>query len=195
MIVSLGLFDAHPRFLRHTGIGPRRPRSQMPAVASPDLAVENPYWQHFCGEVYLQTELPMDPSSLTRWRKRIGEEGVETLLAATIEAARKGGVARASSAERVIVDSTVMPKAIAHPADSRPLERSRAHLVKAAAADNGIVLRQNYNLYALHAPEVECISKCGARSPYEFGVKVSIATKAWWSACAACQATPTTATP
>lgn len=26
-------------------------------------------------------ELPIDPSSLTRWRKRIGEEGVELLLA------------------------------------------------------------------------------------------------------------------
>ena len=30
--------------------------------------------------------------------------------------------------------------------------------------------------YALHAPEVECISKGKARTPYEFGVKVSIAT-------------------
>ena len=31
-------------------------------------------------------------------------------------------------------------------------------------------------LYALHAPEVECISKGKARNPYEFGVKVSITT-------------------
>ena len=23
--------------------------------------VENPYWQYFCGEVYLQTEAPIDP--------------------------------------------------------------------------------------------------------------------------------------
>ena len=30
-------------------------------------------------------------------------------------------------------------------------------------------------LYALHAPEVECIGKGKARKPYEFGVKVSIA--------------------
>lgn len=35
--------------------------------------VENPYWQRFCGEVYLQIEAPLDASSLTRWRKRIGE--------------------------------------------------------------------------------------------------------------------------
>ena len=51
--------------------------------------IENPYWQYFCGELYLQTEAPIDPSSLTRWRKRIGEEGVETLLMVTIEAARR----------------------------------------------------------------------------------------------------------
>ncbi len=31
-------------------------------------------------------------------------------------------------------------------------------------------------LYALHAPEVECISKGKARNPYEFGVKVTLAT-------------------
>ena len=30
-------------------------------------------------------------------------------------------------------------------------------------------------VYALHAPEVECISKGKARKPYEFGVKVSLA--------------------
>ena len=31
-------------------------------------------------------------------------------------------------------------------------------------------------LYALHAPEVECIGKGKARTRYEFGVKTSIAT-------------------
>lgn len=31
-------------------------------------------------------------------------------------------------------------------------------------------------LYSWHAPEVECISKGKARAPYEFGVKVSVAT-------------------
>ncbi len=94
--------------------------------------VENPYWQYFCGEVYLQTESPIDPSSLTRWRKRIGEEGVETLLMVTIEAARRGGIVQACSVDRVIVDTTVMPKAIAYPTDSRLLEKSRQHLVKMA---------------------------------------------------------------
>lgn len=33
-------------------------------------------------------------------------------------------------------------------------------------------------LYALHAPEVECIGKGKARNPYEFGVKVGVAVTA-----------------
>ncbi len=36
--------------------------------------------------------------------------------------------------------------------------------------------KDKHKLYALHAPEVECISKGKARTPYEFGVKVSITT-------------------
>jgi IS5 family transposase len=45
-------------------------------------------------------------------------------------------------------------------------------------ARTGRILTQKTKdkLYALHAPEVECISKGKARTPYEFGVKVSIAT-------------------
>ena len=111
--------------------------------------VENPYWQVFTGETYLQTEPPIDPSSLIRWRKRLGEAGIEELLAETIEAAKRAGVIKASSVKRVIVDTTVMQKAIAHPTDSRLLERCREHLVKAAAR-YGLKLRRNYNREAPH---------------------------------------------
>ncbi|KAF5292550.1 hypothetical protein FQR65_LT20280 [Abscondita terminalis] len=52
--------------------------------------VENPYWQVFTGQTYLQTEPPIDPSSLTRWRQRLGEAGVEELLAATVQAGKQG---------------------------------------------------------------------------------------------------------
>ena len=53
-------------------------------------------------------------------------------------------------------------------------------------------------IYALHEPEVDCISKGKARVRYEFGCKVSVATtldEGSWSACAAFRATLTTATP
>ena len=101
--------------------------------------VENPYWQYFTGETYLQTEAPIDPSSLTRWRKRIGEEGVETILMATIEAGRRIGLLRQASVDRVIVDTTVMPKAIAHPTDSRILEiwREAASIWSSSPAKKG----------------------------------------------------------
>jgi IS5 family transposase len=36
--------------------------------------------------------------------------------------------------------------------------------------------RRGHKVYALHAPEVECIGKGKARAPYEFGCKVSLAT-------------------
>ncbi|MGJ0484675.1 MAG: transposase [Methylomicrobium sp.] len=38
--------------------------------------VDNPYWQYFYGEEFLNHELPCHPTSLTKWRLRIGEESV-----------------------------------------------------------------------------------------------------------------------
>jgi IS5 family transposase len=49
--------------------------------------VENPYWQYFCGEERFQPELPCHPSSLVKWRQRVGVEGVETLLRGVIRTA------------------------------------------------------------------------------------------------------------
>lgn len=105
--------------------------------------VENPYYQHLCGETFFRHRPPVDPSSLTRWRNRIGEEGVEWLLTKTIEAGRKAGVISERSAETVIVDTTVMEKAIAHPTDTRLYEKARRRLVK-LAQEAGLSLRQSY---------------------------------------------------
>lgn len=51
--------------------------------------VENPYWQYFSGMKYFEHKFPINPSSMTRWRKRIGEAGAEELLKQTIEAGLK----------------------------------------------------------------------------------------------------------
>lgn len=96
----------------------------------------------------MQTEPPTYPSSLIRWRQRLGESGIEKLLAQNIEAARRAKVIKTASLKRVIVDTTVMEKAIAYPTDSKLLERARSQLVK-AAQESGIKLRQNYNREAL----------------------------------------------
>lgn len=108
---------------------------------------ENPYWQVVTGETYLQTEPPIDRSSLSRWRRRLGEAGVEELLAQSIEAAKRASVINPASIKRVIVDTTVMTKAIAPPTDSALLEKSRVLLVK-AARHYGPSLRRNYNRLA-----------------------------------------------
>ena len=41
---------------------------------------ENPYWQYFCGFRTFQHELPCHPTTLVKWRQRVGEAGVEKLL-------------------------------------------------------------------------------------------------------------------
>ena len=105
--------------------------------------VENPYYQHFTGETFFQHRPPIDPSSLVRWRKRIGEEGVEWLLTKTIEAGRAAGAVTDKSLKRVAVDTTVMEKTIAHPTDARLYERARA-LLAGLAKEAGIDLRQSY---------------------------------------------------
>lgn len=210
--------------------------------------VENPYWQFFCGFDFFQHEAPIDASTMTRWRKRIGPAGLEEMLKASVGVALDTGVAKPSSLERVSVDTTVQPKAIAHPTDSRLYWKALQTLVRQAKR-HGIALRQSHTrlakaavvragryaharqfrrmrralkqlrtylgrvyrdvgrkiagnaalearfvrllglverlmaqkpkdkdkLYALHAPEVVCIAKGKARTPYEFGAKVGIA--------------------
>ncbi|MEK6677443.1 MAG: transposase [Planctomycetota bacterium] len=46
--------------------------------------VENPYWQSFCGYTHLQHECPIHPSSMSRWRKRVGVDRLEGLLKETV---------------------------------------------------------------------------------------------------------------
>jgi transposase, IS5 family len=212
--------------------------------------VENPYFQYFCGEVVFRHELPFDRSSLTRWRQRLGEEQIAALLQESLSVAHRAGAIESKDLERVVVDTTVQEKAIAHPTDARLTHRAIEQLVDLAKRE-GVELRQSYlrlakraaimvgrythahqfkrarrqlkflrirlgriirdigrkiagnvaledrfgplldlarrvrlqeqrqrgpKVYSLHAPEVECIGKGKARSPYEFGCKVSIAT-------------------
>ena len=105
--------------------------------------VENPYYQHFCGFEYFQHELPIDRSSMTRWRERIGPAGTELLLKATIDAGRATGAVAEKDVKRVTVDTTVQPKAVAPPSDARLYQRGREILVR-LAHKCGVRLRQSY---------------------------------------------------
>ena len=181
----------------------------------------------------------------------LGEENLEALLQESLSVAHKTGALETKDLERVVADTTVQPKAIAHPTDARLMYRAIEKLVALAKREE-VPLRQSYlrvgkraaimvgryihahqfkrarrmlrflrtrlgrlirdigrkidgdqvlealfilllslasqvrhqdrhqrgpKIYALHAPEVECISVKGkARTLYEFGCKVSVAT-------------------
>lgn len=221
--------------------------------------VENPYYQHFCGEEHFRHKAPFDRSSMTRWRRRaegalsarrMGEERLEVLLQESLSVAVKTKAVDPKDLSKVIVDTTVQEKAITFPTDAKLLNRARVMLVK-LARKHAVKLRQGYprvgklalmkyqryahakqwnrargelrslrtwlgrvirdidrkvrhdrslnaifrpklflaqrvhdqkrgqrgrKVYSIHAPEVECIGKGKAHKPYEFGVKVSVAT-------------------
>lgn len=105
--------------------------------------VENPYWQYFSGERYFQHGVPIEPSSMTRWRQRLGEAGAEQMLRATIEAGMAMGAIRPSQLKRVNVDTTVQTKAVRYPTDARLYHRCRERLVKAARRE-GVNIKQSY---------------------------------------------------
>jgi IS5 family transposase len=215
-----------------------------------DRWIENPYFQFFCGEEFFQHRLLFDRSSLTRWRQRMGEEKLIALLQESLAVATRTEAMRPKDLARVIIDTTVQPKAVMFPTDAKLINRAREIMVRLAKR-HGIVLRQSYarvgkialikhqryahahqfkrankalrklrtylgrvirdigrkiagndalqevfakpmslarrvrdqdrrqrgpKVYSLHAPEVECIGKGKAHRPYEFGVKVSVAT-------------------
>lgn len=105
--------------------------------------IENPYWQFFCGFDFLQWKFPIDSSSLTRFRQRLGEEGVQKIFKSTIKMAVDEGFVSEKSLEKVIVDTTVMEKNISHPTDAKLYHRARERLVKWCEKEN-VILRQKY---------------------------------------------------
>ena len=105
--------------------------------------VENPYWQSFCGGQFFEHRLPIDPSSMSRWRGRLKEAGVEQMLAELIATGLRSGAIRATMLARVNVDTTVQEKFIRFPTDARLYDRMRERLAR-AAQQRGIVLRQSY---------------------------------------------------
>ena len=210
----------------------------------------NPYYQYFCGETHFQHRPPINPITLGRWRKQLGEESLEYLYSTMLNTALNLGAVEAKNLAHVCVDSTVMEKNIAYPTDSNLLLKVLQKMVQ-LMQDNQLTVRQTYarealrlaqkigryahakqfkrmraalkklstrvgrimrelqrqlgqltelpkmaaeqlleqatklrqqaknpkikdKLYALHEPEVDCISKGKAHKRYEFGVKVGI---------------------
>jgi IS5 family transposase len=105
--------------------------------------IENPYFQFFCGETFFQHTLPVDRSSMTRWRQRTGADALAALVQESLAAAHRGGALRPKDLERITVDTTVQPKAVSFPTDAKLMAKARERLVR-LAKEWGVELRQSY---------------------------------------------------
>ena len=112
--------------------------------------VENPYYQYFCGNEYFEHSLPIDSSSMTNFRKRMGKENIEELLKETVNSARSSDQLKEKDFEQLNVDTTVQEKAISFPTDSKLYYKMLKELVE-QAKKRGIVLRQSYKFVSKQA--------------------------------------------
>src|SRR5262249_1489257 len=87
------------------------------------------------GEEFFQHALVFDRSSLTRWRQRMGEDKLKALLQESLAVATRTDAMKPSDLARVVIDTTVQPKAVMFPTDAKLLNRARERLVS---------LRQSY---------------------------------------------------
>ena len=100
--------------------------------------VQNPYYQSFTGEVEFQWQLPCDPSDMTYFRKRIGREGFEKILAVSIALHQDK-----ATEEEVCIDTTVQEKNITFPTDAKQYRKIHSQCLKIARAE-GVVLSRTY---------------------------------------------------
>ena len=105
--------------------------------------LENPYWQYFCGFETMQHQPPLHPTSLTKWRNRVGAENLLLLLTETIATAQRCKLVNKQELAQVNVDTTVQEKNITHPTDSK-LYLKAINKLADAAAHRGVKLRQTY---------------------------------------------------
>jgi len=103
--------------------------------------LENPYWQHFCGEIYFQYNLPFDPSDFVHFRHRIGPEGMKKIFKQSLDLFEKDFIRK--EVKEVRVDTTVQEKNITFPTD-RKLTEKVIDYCKRIAKKEGIKLKRTY---------------------------------------------------
>ena len=112
--------------------------------------LENPYWQYFTGGIYFEHKIPFDSSNMSNWRKRIGEDGLESLLQEILSTAVRLGFIKLAEFKKVNIDTTVQEKNVRFPTDARLYDRLREKLVK-EARNMQIELRQSYEVVSRKA--------------------------------------------
>lgn len=107
------------------------------------LWVENPYWQYFCGEKYFQHKPPINPSLMSKFRKKVKSTNLEKLLEETIRTGLEMKVIKKTSFKEVVADTTVQEKNVTYPTDAKLYYRMIRKLSKRALS-LGIELRQSF---------------------------------------------------
>jgi IS5 family transposase len=105
--------------------------------------VENPYFQYFCGETFFQHKFPIERSSMTHWRKRVGDEALNVLLQESLCVALRAKALKPQDLTKIMADTTVQEKAITFPTDSK-LHYKAIERLGSIAKEEGINLRQSY---------------------------------------------------
>ena len=100
--------------------------------------VRDPYMRHFCGETQFEWQFPCDPTDPVYFGRRIGEEGVQKILAVSIALHGKDALEK-----EVAIDTTVQEKNITFPTDSK-LHRKIFEKCGQFAEMKGIDPRRSY---------------------------------------------------
>ncbi len=102
---------------------------------------ENAYYQYFCGEHEFVPSYPCDASELVHFRKRIGEKGIELILAESIRVNDDDPSGRGDKTG--FIDTTVQEKNITYPTDVK-LHRKIIKKCLQISRKESLSVRQSY---------------------------------------------------
>jgi hypothetical protein len=92
-----------------------------------ELVNENPYMQAFCGLKKFATKLLLDPSTLSKNRKRLGAKYFAELERETYQVLIQRKIIKAKG---MLIDATVFPEHVRYPTDTALLNEARQWVVK-----------------------------------------------------------------
>jgi len=95
--------------------------------------------QYFCGEEFFRWEQPCNPSELVHFRHRIGEKGMERILASTVELHRE----EIDQEDEIVADTTVQEADITFPTN-RKLQVQIVERLWKYGAEEGMRWKRSY---------------------------------------------------
>ncbi|WP_329902946.1 IS5 family transposase [Porphyromonas pogonae] len=102
---------------------------------------ENAYFQYFCGMQEFTPSFPCNASELVHFRKRIGERGIELILAESIRV--NDDKNEKDHHDTAFIDSTVQEKNVTYPTDAKLHKKIVGKVLKIVRALN-LPIRQSY---------------------------------------------------